>query len=79
MKQTRAVDGEFEDLPQGSQAHDDAYGEQPEKRRGQFDPAAIGGLDALITPQGDLRTRPDHLAELGGLDGFYAARLVKGG
>ncbi len=34
-----------------------------------------------ITPEGDLRTLPFHLpdarAELGGLDGFYAARLVR--
>ncbi len=36
----------------------------------------IGGLVALISPQGDLRCLPHHLAELGGLDGFYAARLV---
>lgn len=33
------------------------------------------GLDELITADGDLRTLPCHLAELGGLDGFYAARL----
>lgn len=29
----------------------------------------------LITPDGDLRTLPCHLAEQGGMDGFYAARL----
>ncbi|HEX3753501.1 MAG TPA: transcription antitermination factor NusB [Rhizomicrobium sp.] len=28
-----------------------------------------------ITPRGDLRTLPCHLAEQGGMDGFYAARL----
>ena len=38
-------------------------------------PEEIGGLDELITPQGDLRTLPCHLAELGGLDAFYACRL----
>jgi 16S rRNA (cytosine967-C5)-methyltransferase len=32
-------------------------------------------LDSLITDDGDLRTLPCHLAEFGGLDGFYAARL----
>ena len=36
-----------------------------------------------ITPEGDLRTLPFHLPserkELAGLDGFYAARLVKRG
>lgn len=36
------------------------------------------GLELLrdwLTPAGDLRTLPCHLAELGGLDGFYACRL----
>jgi 16S rRNA (cytosine967-C5)-methyltransferase len=36
-----------------------------------------GGLPALITPEGDLRTLPSHLAEAGGMDGFYVARLVR--
>ena len=35
----------------------------------------IGGLEQAITAEGDLRTLPCHLAELGGLDGFYACRL----
>lgn len=35
----------------------------------------IGGLDEALTPAGDLRTLPCHLAEQGGMDGFYAARL----
>ena len=37
-----------------------------------------GGLELLsdwLTPAGDLRTLPCHLAESGGLDGFYACRL----
>jgi 16S rRNA (cytosine967-C5)-methyltransferase len=38
-------------------------------------PEEIGGLAELITPTGELRTLPCHLPELGGLDGFYAARL----
>jgi len=32
-----------------------------------------------LTQDGDLRTLPYHLAEYDGLDGFYAARLVKSG
>jgi tRNA and rRNA cytosine-C5-methylases len=36
----------------------------------------IGGLGDLLTAEGDLRTLPSHLAEVGGLDGFYAARLI---
>ena len=38
-------------------------------------PAEVGGLTELVTPAGDLRTLPCSLAELGGMDGFYAARL----
>jgi len=37
----------------------------------------VGGVEAFITPEGDMRTLPGHLAELGGVDGFYAARLVR--
>ncbi|MDA1326066.1 MAG: MFS transporter, partial [Proteobacteria bacterium] len=34
--------------------------------------------DAL-TPAGDMRTFPSHLAERGGMDGFYIARLRRRG
>jgi len=37
--------------------------------------AELGGLSELITPQGDMRTLPCHLSEIGGMDGFFAARL----
>jgi 16S rRNA (cytosine967-C5)-methyltransferase len=37
----------------------------------------IFGLTELISAQGDLRTLPCHLANKGGMDGFYAARLVR--
>jgi 16S rRNA (cytosine967-C5)-methyltransferase len=37
----------------------------------------IFGLTDLISPQGDLRTLPCHLAGKGGMDGFYAARLIR--
>ncbi len=33
------------------------------------------GLAELVTPEGDLRSLPCHLAEFGGMDGFYACRL----
>jgi len=39
----------------------------------------IGGLREAISPIGDLRTLPCHLAELGGVDGFFAARLRRDG
>ncbi len=38
-------------------------------------PDEIGGLEELLSPDGDLRSLPFHLAEQGGMDGFYAARL----
>jgi 16S rRNA (cytosine967-C5)-methyltransferase len=35
-----------------------------------------GEFSALLDgTKGDLRTLPCHLAEFGGMDGFYAARL----
>lgn len=37
----------------------------------------VGGLAELVTPDGDLRTLPFHLAGQGGMDAFFAARLVK--
>jgi 16S rRNA (cytosine967-C5)-methyltransferase len=48
------------------------------------DPVAsdeVGGLTELISPSGDLRCLPSHLPNavhrLAGLDGFFAARLVR--
>jgi len=37
----------------------------------------VGGLAELVSPPGDLRTLPCHLADLGGMDAFYAARLER--
>ncbi len=39
--------------------------------------AEIGGLAEAITPAGDLRTLPCHLADQGGMDAFFAARLTR--
>ena len=36
----------------------------------------FSGLETLITAQGDLRCLPHHLTASGGMDGFFAARLV---
>jgi 16S rRNA (cytosine967-C5)-methyltransferase len=40
-------------------------------------PAEIGDHAEWITPEGDLRTLPCHLAEYDGIDGFFCARLIK--
>ncbi|GAM96730.1 16S rRNA m(5)C 967 methyltransferase [alpha proteobacterium U9-1i] len=45
--------------------------------RAPLKPGEIPGADDFITPEGALRTLPSHWPETGGLDGFYAARLVR--
>ncbi len=40
-----------------------------------INPAEVAGLACLLTDEGELKTLPCRLAELGGLDGFYACRL----
>ncbi|WP_281245539.1 RsmB/NOP family class I SAM-dependent RNA methyltransferase [Paracoccus alkenifer] len=42
-------------------------------------PAPGDWPEEWITPQGAIRTRPDHWPELGGLDGFFIARLRRCG
>jgi 16S rRNA (cytosine967-C5)-methyltransferase len=37
--------------------------------------AELDGLPVDLGADGDVRTLPCHLAEQGGLDGFYIARL----
>lgn len=51
--------------------------DNPSFKRMPMTPDDVGGVDALITPEGDLRVLPYHLAPQGGMDGFYVARLVK--
>ena len=45
------------------------------------DPAEVAGRGELITAAGDLRTLPSHFPHadprMAGLDGFFAARLIK--
>ena len=54
---------------------------EPALRRIPVEAAEVAGLAELVNRHGDLRTLPCHLPHsdprLGGLDGFYAARLVK--
>jgi len=49
-------------------------------RRLPIEAGEVAGLSEILTEDGDLRTLPCHLPHqdprLGGLDGFYAARLV---
>jgi 16S rRNA (cytosine967-C5)-methyltransferase len=54
---------------------------EPGLRRVPIEAGEVAGLAEILTPEGDLRTLPCHFPRpdprLGGLDGFYAARLVK--
>lgn len=37
----------------------------------------VAGADEFVAADGDLRTLPSQWREIGGLDGFYAARLIR--
>ena len=54
---------------------------QPGLRLDPIVPSEIGNLPDLLTPAGELRTLPCHLPDpnprMAGLDGFYAARIVR--
>jgi 16S rRNA (cytosine967-C5)-methyltransferase len=56
-------------------------GRHSEVRRSPILPAEIGGQAALLTAAGELRTLPCHWPDpeprMAGLDGFYAARVIK--
>jgi len=43
----------------------------------RVNPDVLGSLNECITARGEVRTLPCHLAELDGMDGFYAAILTK--
>jgi 16S rRNA (cytosine967-C5)-methyltransferase len=62
--------------PEEGPAHAQVFLTSGHARRVPVDPAEIGLAEA-VTAEGDLRTLPCHLAERGGLDGFYAVRLQK--
>ena len=60
---------------------DDLVRSDSRVRRRAISPTEFAGLDPFVTDKGDLRTLPCHLCDpnpqLSGLDGFYAARLVR--
>jgi 16S rRNA (cytosine967-C5)-methyltransferase len=66
---------------EGEQAIAAFLAAEPTLRRAPIDAGEVAGLTEIVTAEGDLRTLPCHLPRdeprLGGLDGFYAARLVK--
>ena len=66
---------------EGEQAVAALLASEPAMRRVPIEAGEVAGHGELLTAEGDLRTLPCHLPHvdprLGGLDGFYAARLVK--
>jgi len=66
---------------EGEQAIAALLAAEPAMRRMPIEAGEVAGLAETLTGEGDLRTLPCHLPHqdprLGGLDGFYAARLVK--
>lgn len=66
---------------EGEQAIASLLATESDIRRLPVTSSEVGGLDEILTPDGDIRTLPSHLPHsdprLGGLDGFFAARLVK--
>jgi 16S rRNA (cytosine967-C5)-methyltransferase len=66
---------------EGEQAVSALLAAEPGMRRAPIDAGEVAGLTEILNADGDLRTLPCHLPHddprLGGLDGFYAARLVK--
>ena len=67
---------------EGEQRVDAVLADGLPAERQPLDSAEIPGLCALdgaVTAAGDLRTLPGMLSELGGIDGFFAARLRKNG
>jgi 16S rRNA (cytosine967-C5)-methyltransferase len=66
---------------EGGQAISALLAAEPAMRRAPIEAGEVAGLTEIVTAEGDLRTLPCHLPHpdprLSGLDGFYAARLVK--
>ena len=60
---------------EGAQRIDHFLRSEARFRRLPVEAGEMGGLAELITAEGDMRTLPCHLAEIGGMDGFFAARL----
>src|SRR5450432_4672263 len=66
---------------EGEQAVSALLAAESAVRRVPIEANEVAGLSEIVTAEGDLRTLPCHLPHqdprLSGLDGFYAARLVK--
>jgi 16S rRNA (cytosine967-C5)-methyltransferase len=66
---------------EGEQAIAELLSSETSLQRLPVEAGEVAGLSEILNPEGDLRTLPCHLPHqdprLAGLDGFYAARLVR--
>jgi 16S rRNA (cytosine967-C5)-methyltransferase len=66
---------------EGEQQIDALLAREPGLRRKPIRPDEIPGIAEFVSPDGDLRTLPSHWNDpdprMGGLDGFFAARLER--
>ena len=62
---------------EGEQRIDHLLASGAPMERSPVTPDELGGLSELINERGEVRTLPGQLAELGGIDGFFIARLVR--
>ncbi|EAU42001.1 hypothetical protein FP2506_16249 [Fulvimarina pelagi HTCC2506] len=53
--------------------------ERKDFTRRPIEPTELPGFDKAVTSDGDLRTTPEMLSAIGGIDGFYASRLQRVG
>jgi 16S rRNA (cytosine967-C5)-methyltransferase len=49
----------------------------PEITRDPIYAHELGGISEIVTPRGDVRILPSHMANIGGMDGFFISRLKK--
>jgi 16S rRNA (cytosine967-C5)-methyltransferase len=62
---------------EGVEVIDGFLAAHPEWRIDPVRPEEVPSAESAITPRGELRTLPQHLAGQGGIDGFYAVRLTR--
>jgi 16S rRNA (cytosine967-C5)-methyltransferase len=66
---------------EGEQAIAALLERNPGLKRSPVLPAEVGGLAEIVTPEGAIRSLPCHLPypepQMSGLDGFYAARIIR--
>ena len=66
---------------EGEQAIAALLERNPGLKRSPIAPSEVGGVAEIVTPEGAIRSLPCHLPDpepqMSGLDGFYAARIIR--